>query len=275
MSAVADRDHGPTGTGARLRLARACRRRGNGSQPAGNRASSAVTSAASRRHRTERVDRQRRPAARLVALGHVPERRHRREGHYGRPAVRLTGNLDGMARQEPGTMEGDAPRPRRAPSSSTRCVRSPRRTHKLGNGGETVAQLLRTAVNEVQASPHPDPDALKERISWLLERVETSVQAAHWQGYGAARQHRRHRALRRPVRHRVGHHEQLHRHLERAHHEPRRGRAWHRRGAARDRARPVRRHSGGRDLQRVRPRHRRLSCAARGRFGLGDAAGQP
>jgi biopolymer transport protein ExbB len=45
---------------------------------------------------------------------------------------------------------------------------------KLGNSSETVARLLRTAVNEVQMSPHPDTEALKERISWLLERVEAS-----------------------------------------------------------------------------------------------------
>jgi biopolymer transport protein ExbB len=55
---------------------------------------------------------------------------------------------------------------------------------KLGNGGETVAQLLRTAVNEVQASPHPDPDALKERISWLLERVEASSSRRIGRGMG-------------------------------------------------------------------------------------------
>ena len=41
---------------------------------------------------------------------------------------------------------------------------------RLGKSDETVARLLRTAVHEVQMSPHPDPEALKERISWLLER---------------------------------------------------------------------------------------------------------
>jgi biopolymer transport protein ExbB len=45
---------------------------------------------------------------------------------------------------------------------------------RLGKSEETVARLLRTAVHEVQISPHPDPEALKERISWLLERVEAS-----------------------------------------------------------------------------------------------------
>jgi biopolymer transport protein ExbB len=49
---------------------------------------------------------------------------------------------------------------------------------------ETVARLLRTAVNEVQASPYPDPDALKERISWLLERVEASSSRRIGRGMG-------------------------------------------------------------------------------------------
>ena len=53
-----------------------------------------------------------------------------------------------------------------------------------GSKSETVARLLRTAVNEVQASPHPDPDALKERISWLLERVEASSSRRIGRGMG-------------------------------------------------------------------------------------------
>jgi biopolymer transport protein ExbB len=59
---------------------------------------------------------------------------------------------------------------------------------RLGGGksnkSETVARLLRTAVNEEQASPHPDPDALKERISWLLERVEASSSRRIGRGMG-------------------------------------------------------------------------------------------
>jgi biopolymer transport protein ExbB len=49
---------------------------------------------------------------------------------------------------------------------------------------DTVARLLRTAVQEVQASPHPDPEALKERISWLLERVEASASRRIGRGMG-------------------------------------------------------------------------------------------
>jgi biopolymer transport protein ExbB len=49
---------------------------------------------------------------------------------------------------------------------------------------EPVARLLRTAAQEVQASPHPDRDALKERISWLLERVEAAASRRIGRGMG-------------------------------------------------------------------------------------------
>jgi biopolymer transport protein ExbB len=49
---------------------------------------------------------------------------------------------------------------------------------------EPVARLLRTALQEVQASPQPDRDALKERISWLLERVEATASRRIGRGMG-------------------------------------------------------------------------------------------
>ncbi len=55
---------------------------------------------------------------------------------------------------------------------------------RLGKNNEPVARLLRTAVHEVQVSPHPDPEALKERISWLLERVEASSSRRIGRGMG-------------------------------------------------------------------------------------------
>jgi biopolymer transport protein ExbB len=55
---------------------------------------------------------------------------------------------------------------------------------RLGKSDETVARLLRTAVHEVQISPRPDPEALKERISWLLERVEASSSRRIGRGMG-------------------------------------------------------------------------------------------
>jgi biopolymer transport protein ExbB len=55
---------------------------------------------------------------------------------------------------------------------------------RLGRSGEAVAQLLRTAVGEVQQSPHPDPESLKERVSWLLERIEASTSRRVGRGMG-------------------------------------------------------------------------------------------
>ena len=55
---------------------------------------------------------------------------------------------------------------------------------RLGKSDETVARLLRTAIAEVQMSPHPDPEALKERISWLLNRVEASASRRIGRGMG-------------------------------------------------------------------------------------------
>jgi len=54
----------------------------------------------------------------------------------------------------------------------------------LGDSSESVARLLRTAVHEVQISPHPDPESLKERVSWLLERVEASASRRIGRGMG-------------------------------------------------------------------------------------------
>ena len=55
---------------------------------------------------------------------------------------------------------------------------------RLTGSNETVARLLRTAVHEVQMSPHPDPDSLKERLSWLLERVEAAATRRIGRGMG-------------------------------------------------------------------------------------------
>ena len=55
---------------------------------------------------------------------------------------------------------------------------------KLAGSHEPVARLLRTAVHEVQMSPHPDPESLKERVSWLLERVEASSSRRIGRGMG-------------------------------------------------------------------------------------------
>jgi biopolymer transport protein ExbB len=55
---------------------------------------------------------------------------------------------------------------------------------RLGVGREPVARLVRTAVHEVQASAGADPEGMKERISWLLERVEVAAGRRIGRGMG-------------------------------------------------------------------------------------------
>jgi biopolymer transport protein ExbB len=55
---------------------------------------------------------------------------------------------------------------------------------RLGGGREPVAQLARTAMHEVQISTGADPDGMKERISWLLERVEVAAGRRIGRGMG-------------------------------------------------------------------------------------------
>jgi biopolymer transport protein ExbB len=55
---------------------------------------------------------------------------------------------------------------------------------RLGTRSEAVARLLRTAIQEVQQSAHSEPEGLKERISWLLERVEASASRRIGRGMG-------------------------------------------------------------------------------------------
>lgn len=55
---------------------------------------------------------------------------------------------------------------------------------RLGNSSEVVPRLLRTAVQEVQSSSGADAEALKERVSWLLDRVEASASRRIGRGMG-------------------------------------------------------------------------------------------
>ena len=68
------------------------------------------------------------------------------------------------------------------------------------------------------------------RVALFRDRARRS--ALHAARHGDPCHHRRDFAVRRTVRNGVGHHEQFHRHLESADHEPRRGGARHRRSAA-------------------------------------------
>ena len=55
---------------------------------------------------------------------------------------------------------------------------------RLGESRDTVALLLRTATQEMQASADGNREALKERISWLLERVEAGASRRIGRGMG-------------------------------------------------------------------------------------------
>ena len=46
---------------------------------------------------------------------------------------------------------------------------------RLGNTDDAVARLVRTASAEVALSSHTSSDGLKERVSWLLERLEVAA----------------------------------------------------------------------------------------------------
>jgi biopolymer transport protein ExbB len=56
---------------------------------------------------------------------------------------------------------------------------------RIGERGGAVAQLLRTAMTEVHASPGADPEGLKERVAWLLQRVEAAAARGAGRGMGA------------------------------------------------------------------------------------------
>ncbi len=68
-----------------------------------------------------------------------------------------------------------------------------------------------------------DRDGLKERVASRLERIEAATGRRMLKGHRRAGDHRLDGAVRGPVRHGVGHHELLHRHLEVADDQPRGG----------------------------------------------------
>ena len=55
---------------------------------------------------------------------------------------------------------------------------------RLGQGREPVARLVQTAIDEVAGSTRADPAALKERVAWLLERVEHAAYRRIGRGMG-------------------------------------------------------------------------------------------
>ncbi len=55
---------------------------------------------------------------------------------------------------------------------------------KLGDGKDAVAKLVRTAMTEVELSAHTSAEGLKERVSWLLERLEVGAGRRIGRGMG-------------------------------------------------------------------------------------------
>ena len=56
--------------------------------------------------------------------------------------------------------------------------------HQLGNGNDTIAKLVRAAGTEVRLSDNMSGEGLKERVAWLLERIEGSASRRVGRGMG-------------------------------------------------------------------------------------------
>jgi biopolymer transport protein ExbB len=54
----------------------------------------------------------------------------------------------------------------------------------IGDGDDAVARLVRTAITEVQLSAHSSAEGLKERVAWLLERLEIGAGRRIGRGMG-------------------------------------------------------------------------------------------
>ena len=110
------------------------------------------------------------------------------------------------------------------------------RTVKPSNLKEPAASFCAAAIAEFRLTEGiKNKGGLKERVASRLERLEAAIQPPDQSRDRRSRHHWRDRTLRRPVRHGMGHHEQLHRHLEITNNQPRGRRAGHCRGTAGDR----------------------------------------
>ncbi len=56
--------------------------------------------------------------------------------------------------------------------------------HQLGAGKDTIAKLVRAAGTEVRLSDNMSGEGLKERVAWLLERIEGSASRRVGRGMG-------------------------------------------------------------------------------------------
>ena len=219
-------------------------------------------------------DQHRGAAAGPLAVGHVRPCRYHRESGDDRPRHRLAGHLDGLARQMARTAQ-------RAHGSTARPAHAGELPDALS--GPRAAPQRHQPDRVSDAGGRKRDPAFREPARRRPQGAHRLAARAHRAGgqpqNGARHRCPRHdrldRALRRPVRHGLGHHGQLHRHLEGAHHQSRRGGAGHRRSPARDRARTGRRHPGGDDLQRAGAFDGAIPRAAWRRVRAGHEARQP
>ena len=139
-----------------------------------------------------------------------------------------------------------------------------------------VAAMLRATDTELRMSADAhSASGIKERIASRLERLEAAAGRQMIRGTGILATIGATAPFVGPVRHGVGHHEQLHRHLEVAHHQSCGRGTWHCRGIAGDRARPRRCNPRSRHVQHVLTLDRRLSRLARRRCCRNTSDRQP
>ena len=190
----------------------------------------------------------RRTAARSQPVGNVRQRGHLGEGGPARAGVRVAGDLDGLARQDDRACDRQA-----APRASHEGARVASLSDRRGSrgraheqSGEGIRRGGDRGIAALIGFPRSRRHQGAHRIAAGTDRGR--ARPAHSARHRASRHHRCDRAVRRTVRHRLGHHEQLHRHFEIADHQSRGRRARHCRGAAGDCVRAGGRHPGGRDL---------------------------
>ena len=165
----------------------------------------------------------------------------------------------------------------RAGAACRALARSPRRTPVGGAKGARrqahgVCLLVRAALHEVRLSGEGASEPASRSAARPVYRDRARRSACMRFGMATARHHRRDLAVRRAVRHGLGHHEQLHRHFQSADDKPRGGGARHRRSLAGDRDRSGRRDPGGDHLQPFLARDQSVPGICRPRLRRGRAA---
>ena len=193
----------------------------------------------------------------------VPVGGHPGQGGDDRPRLCLAGDLDDLHRKD------DRAVARRSASCAGRSPRSAMRDRWRRRSSRSAQRTAccrrcwrRRCARRGCRRASPATAASRNARPRALPRSCAPKRAASGSAWDACH-HRCDLAIRRAVRHRLGHHEQLYRHLEIADHESRRGGAGHRRGAARHRVRSGRGDPGRDHLQSFFARDQRLPRTGR------------